>query len=135
MPSRPPVSPRLRAAGLLLALGVAVVGWFDYRATRRDLLALIIDQAASLRQAVAAAAHSADLATGQMQATLAARLLDNARFLRQIDQRGGLTARYLDEVVREHRLLRVTVFSATGERELSAGLGGHPPWAGRGGGG
>jgi len=123
---------RLRAAVLLLIVGAAAVGWYDYRATRRDLLTLLVDQAASLRQAVAAAARSADLATGQMQAMLAARLLDNARFLGQIDRREGLSQRYLDDVVRENRLLRVTVFSAAGERERSAGLGGPPPWAGRG---
>ena len=126
------VPSRLVAATLLLAAGIVLVGWLDYRATRKDLLTLMIDQAASLRQAVAAAARSADLATGQVQATLAARLLDNARFLAQMDRRGGLTQKYLDDVVRDHRLLRVTVFAATGARELSAGLGGPPPWAGRG---
>ena len=67
-----------------------------------------------------------------MQATLAARLLDNARFLGQMDRRGGLTQAYLDDVVRTHRLLRVTVFSRAGVRELSSGLGGPPPWAGQG---
>jgi signal transduction histidine kinase len=123
---------RLRAAVLVLVFGAAAVGWYDYRATRRDLLTLLVEQAASLRQAVAAAARSADLATGQMQAMLAARLLDNARFLGQIDRRDGLSQRYLNEVVRTHRLLRVTVFSASGEREMSSGLGGPPPWAGWG---
>lgn len=132
MPSRRPVPARIGAATLLLAVGIVVVGWLDYRATRKDLLTLLIDQAASLRQAVAAAARSADLATGQVQATLAARLLDNARFLGQMDRRGGLTQKYLDDVVREHRLLRVTVIAASGARELSSGLGGPPPWAGRG---
>ncbi|MFA6167084.1 MAG: ATP-binding protein [Gemmatimonadaceae bacterium] len=132
MPSRPQFSSRLGAATVLLAVGLVVIGWFDYRATRKELLTLLVDQAASLRQAIAAAARSADLATGQVQATLAARLLDNARFLSQMDRRGGLTQAYLDEVVRAHRLLRVTVFSRSGVRELSAGLGGPPPWAGRG---
>ena len=132
MPSRPQIPSRLGAATVLLAVGLVVIGWFDYRATRKELLTLLVDQAASLRQAIAAAARSADLATGQVQATLAARLLDNARFLAQMDQRGGLTQAYLDDVVRAHRLLRVTVFSRAGVRELSSGLGGPPPWAGRG---
>ena len=132
MLSKPKIPSRLGAATVLLAVGLVLVGWFDYRATRQDLLTLLIDQAASLRQAVAAAARSADLATGQMQATLAARLLDNARFLGQMDKRGGLSQKYLDDVAREHRLLRVTVFSASGARELSSGVGGPPPWAGRG---
>ncbi|MCX5761835.1 MAG: ATP-binding protein [Gemmatimonadetes bacterium] len=132
MPSSRPVRFRLGAATVLLAVGLLTVGWFDYQATRKELLTLLIDQAASLRQAVAAAAQSADLATGQVQATLAARLLDNARFLAQMEKRGGLTQKYLDDVVREHRLLRVTLFSASGTRELTSGLGGPPPWAGQG---
>jgi signal transduction histidine kinase len=132
MPTRYSAPSRIAAATLLLATGLVVVGWFDYRATRQDLLILMIDQAASLRQAVAAAARSAEAATAQVQATLSARLLDNARFLDQIDRRGGLTQTFLDSVARQHRLFRVTVFSATGARVLTAGLGGPPPWAGRG---
>jgi len=41
-----------------------------------------------------------------------------------LDARGGLTQAQLDEVARVNRLFRVTVLSASGERELSAGTGG-----------
>ena len=85
-----------------------------------------------MRQAVAAAARSADAATAQAQASLGARLLDNARLLDRLDRQRGLTQAALDEIARDHRLFRVTVFSASGAREMSAGLGGPPPGAGRG---
>lgn len=123
---------RVVAATLTLALGLLVVGWLDYRETRQDLLTLLIEQAASLRQAVAAAARSADAATAQAQASLTARLLDNARLLDRIDRQGGLNQAAVEAVAREHRLFRLTVFSAAGLRELSAGLGGPPPGVGFG---
>jgi signal transduction histidine kinase len=130
--SRPATTPRIAAAAILLAAGLLVVGWLDYRATRQDLLTLLVEQAASLRQAVAAAARSADAATAQAQSSLGARLLDNARLLDRLDRQRGLTQAALDEIARAHRLFRVTVFSASGAREMSAGLGGPPPGAGRG---
>lgn len=109
-----------------------MVGWLDYRATRQDLLTLLVEQAASLRQTVAAAARSADAATAQAQSSLGARLLDNGRLLDRLDRQRGLTQSVLDDIARTHRLFRVTVFSAAGAREMSAGLGGPPPGAGRG---
>ncbi len=129
--TRPPAR-RIVAATLVLAAGLALFGWYDYRATRTDLLTVLIEQAASLRQAVSAAARSAAAASAQAQASLGARLLDNARLLDRLDQAGGLTPAVLEDVARQHRLFRVTVFSATGERVMSAGLGGPPAGAGRG---
>jgi signal transduction histidine kinase len=127
-----PTAPRLVVAILSLTIGLAVVGWFDYRATRQDLLDLLVEQAVSLRQAVAAAARSAGAAAAQAQSALAARLLDNARLMDRLDQRGALTAETLDTIAREHRLFRITVLGPTGAREMSAGVGGPPAGAGRG---
>jgi signal transduction histidine kinase len=123
---------RIAIASLVLSAGLLSVGWYDYTATRNELLTLLVDQAASMRQAVAAAASLGEAASAQTQAALAARLLDNARLLRLLDARGGLTQAQLDEVARGNRLFRVTVLSATGEREISAGTGGPPAGAGRG---
>lgn len=123
---------RIAVASLVLTAGLLAVGWYDYTSTRNELLTLLVDQAASMRQAVAAAASLGEAAAAQTQAALAARLLDNARLLRLLDARGGLTETQLDEVARANRLFRVTVLSPTGERELSAGTGGPPPGAGRG---
>ena len=123
---------RIAVASLVLTAGLLAVGWYDYTSTRNELLTLLVDQAASMRQAVAAAASLGEAAATQTQAALAARLLDNARLLRLLDARGGLTEAQLDEVARANRLFRVTVLSPTGERELSAGTGGPPPGAGRG---
>jgi len=123
---------RIAFASLVLSAGLLAVGWYDYTSTRNELLTLLVDQAASMRQAVAAAASLGEAASAQTQATLASRLLDNARLLGMLDARGGLTQAQLDEVARVNRLFRVTVLSASGERELSAGTGGPPPGAGRG---
>ena len=83
---------RIAVASLVLTAGLLVVGWYDYTSTRNELLTLLVDQAASMRQAVAAAASLGEAAATQTQAALAARLLDNARLLRLLDARGGLTA-------------------------------------------
>jgi signal transduction histidine kinase len=123
---------RIAVASLALTAGLLVVGWYDYTSTRNELLTLLVDQAASMRQAVAAAASLGEAASAQTQSAIAARLLDNARLLRMLDARGGLTQAQLDEVARANGLFRVTVLSATGERELSSGTGGPPPGAGRG---
>jgi signal transduction histidine kinase len=125
-------SVRITIASLVLSAGLLLVGWFDYTSTRGELLTLLVDQAASLRQAVAAAASAGEAASAQTQATLTARLLDNARLLNALDVRGGLSQAFLDEVARTNRLFRITVFSASGQRELSSGMGGPPPGAGRG---
>ena len=125
-------SRRIAVASLALTAGLLVVGWYDYTSTRNELLTLLVDQAASMRQAVAAAASLGEAASAQIQSAIAARLLDNARLLRMLDARGGLTQAQLDEVARVNRLFRVTVLSASGERELISGTGGPPPGAGRG---
>ena len=123
---------RIVIASLILSTGLLLVGWFDYTATRQELLVLLVDQAASLRQAVAAAARAGEAASAQAQATLTARLLDNARLLNTLDSRGGLSQALLDEVARTNHLFRITVVSAAGQRELTSGIGGPPPGAGRG---
>ena len=132
MVERRNASIRIAIASVVLSAGLLLVGWFDYTSTRGELLTLLVDQAASLRQAVAAAASAGEAASAQTQATLTARLLDNARLLNALDVRGGLSQAFLDEVARTNRLFRVTVFSASGQRELSSGIGGPPPGAGRG---
>jgi signal transduction histidine kinase len=123
---------RILAASLVLSAGLLLVGWFDYASTRRELLTLLVDQAASLRQTVAAAARSGEAAATQAQAVLRARLLDNSRLLRELDKRGGLSQALLDDVVRMNQLFRVTVFAANGQRELASGSGGPPAGAGLG---
>ena len=122
---------RIIIASLILSAGLLLVGWFDYASTRSELLTLLVDQAASLRQAVAAAARAGEAASAQTQATLTARLLDNARLLNALDARGGLSQTLLDDVARANSLFRITVFSASGARELTSGAS-PAPWAGRG---
>jgi signal transduction histidine kinase len=121
-------------AGLLTAAGLALVGWFDYRSTRAELLRLLRDQAATLRQTVAAAARSNEAAGAQAESQVAARLLDNARLLAEIDRTGGLSQALLDQVASQNHLFRVTVFAADGSRQHSTGVRGFAP-PGRGFGG
>ena len=125
---------RILVAAAIAAAGLLIVGWFDNAATRRDLLHLLRQQASSLQQTVAAAARSNQLAAGQAEAQISERLLDNARFLAELDRRGALTQSVLDDIASRNRLFRVAVFDARGEREIAnLGPGGGGLGFGRGG--
>jgi signal transduction histidine kinase len=118
-------------ASIVTAIGLALVGWFDYSATRGELVRLLRDQAMSLKQTVAAAARSNEAAAAQAEDQVGERLLDNARLLAEIDRRGALSTTVLDEMAARNRLFRITVFAPDGTRERSNSGGGFPP-AGRG---
>lgn len=107
-------------AGLALVAGLMAVVWLDWQATRQELLALLRDQAASLRQTVVAAARSNRQAGEEVAAQLTARLLDNARLLSALDRAGRLDEALLDETVHRHGLFRVTVYSSDGSMELAS---------------
>lgn len=111
---------RILAASTVAALGLLVVGWLDYTATRRELLQLLRDQAGSLRQTISAAARANEAAGAQAEAQVIERLLDNARLLADLDSRGGLTQEYLDRVATQNRLFRVAVFARDGTRERAS---------------
>ncbi len=122
-----------------LAVGLAIVGLvgLDYAATRRELLALLQEQAATVRETLAAAARSNRAARAVAEAQLRERLFESARFLRQWDAQRGLRQADLDELTASSGLFRVAVFSPAGERELSVGSGagmGGGPGPGMGGG-
>ncbi|HPK71798.1 MAG TPA: ATP-binding protein [Vicinamibacterales bacterium] len=119
-------------ASLTLAAGLGLVGWFDYSSTRREMLTLLVDQAASLRQAIAVAASAGEAASAQARTALTARLLDNARLLDRLDLRGGLRQSDLDQISESYRLFRVTVFSSSGQPDLTSGRSGPLFGAGRG---
>jgi signal transduction histidine kinase len=108
-------------ASALLALSLVGLVWFDYRATRAELLGVMRGQAVALRQTVSAAARSNRAAAALSEAQLGQRLLDQARALAALDREGGLTPAAVDEVVRRDPLLRVGVFAADGRRELAFG--------------
>jgi signal transduction histidine kinase len=110
----------LVGAAVALAAGLVAVVWLGSRATRHELMTLLREQAASLRQTVAAAARSNQQAAREVQAQLAARLLDNARLLAELDRRGGLDPAALEEIARRHGLFRVAVYAADGSPELAA---------------
>ncbi len=107
------------ALGLLLSAALATVAWYDYRATRAELLALLRVQAASTRGTIAAAARSNRAAAREAEEQLTARLLDNARLLAELDRRHELTQTVVDDLARRNRLFRVTVLASDGSQEMA----------------
>ena len=134
MVQRPGATVRVLIASLILSTGLLLVGWFDYTSTRGELLTLLVDQAASLRQAIAAATSAGEATSAQAQAALTERLLNNARLLSALDARTGLSQAVLNDVARTNRLFHVTVFSASGQPELTSGANDPQPGARPGGG-
>jgi hypothetical protein len=112
---------RIIIAGLVAAAGLLVVGWFDYAATRSELLQLLHEQAQSLRQTIAAAARSNQAAGVQAERQVGERLLDNARLLAELDRRQALDQRALDQIAARNRLFRVAVVAPDGALERSNG--------------
>jgi signal transduction histidine kinase len=118
---KPRVStPRLLTASFIAAIGLVIVGWFDYTATRAELLQLLREQAVSLRQTIAAAARSNEAAGAQAEAQVTERLADNARLLAELDRRQALDQPLLDEIAGRNRLFRVVVFAADGSHERAS---------------
>jgi signal transduction histidine kinase len=112
---------RVLFASSLAAIGLLVVGWFDYAATQRDLLQLLRAQAVTLRHTIAAAARANQTAGAQAKAQIQERLLDNARLLAELDHRRQLDPVFLDSIAARNRLFRVAVFDRDGTREYSSG--------------
>ena len=110
-------APTLAGISSLTVLTILGLVWLDYASTRRELIGLLRDEAVALRQTVAAAARSNRAAGAVAEGQLAARLLDNARFLRELERRGKLTEAVVADVAERSGLFRVTVLSADGERE------------------
>ncbi len=117
--------PLTALAALAAALLLGVV-WVDHQRTRAELLALLRDHAASLRSTLAAAARSNREAERLVEQQLAARLLDNARFLAALDARAPLDDARLAALAEEGGLFRITVFDARGELERASGNRGGP---------
>lgn len=115
------------AAASIAGIGLLLVGWLDYRATRNELLGLLGTQAVSLREMVAAAARSNEAAAVAARNQVTERLLDNARLLAELDRRGALDEALLDRVAGTNRLFRAAVFAPDGSMEFSSGGRGQPP--------
>lgn len=124
------------ALGALLPAALAGVAWFDFTATRTELLSLLRAQAASVRETVAASARANRAAAREAEEQLTARLLDNARLLAELDARHELTAAVVDDLARRNHLFRVTVLDADGRRQFVTAPGGpgsaHGPGPGSG---
>jgi signal transduction histidine kinase len=119
---------RVLAATLVAAIGLAVVGWFDYRATRAQLHEILREQAAALRETIAAAARSNEAAAAQATAQLSERLTDNVRLLAELDRHQPIDQPLLDEIASRNHLFRVVIFAPDGSRQLGGGMNGRPGW-------
>ncbi len=102
-------------ASLTAALGLVALVWYDYTATRRELVGLLREHASALRETVAAAARANRAAAALSAAQLGERLLDQARLLAAADAKGRLSEATLD-LTRRNPLLRIGVFAADGSR-------------------
>jgi signal transduction histidine kinase len=135
--------PGLLGVTSLLVCLLLLVGWFDQRATRRELLGAMRAHAEGLRETIDAAARANEAASQFAEAQVRERLRDNARLLAALDAERTLDAVRLEAIARDNALFRIAVFDAAGERELSVGPGGYGqggaggggPGAGRGRGG
>jgi signal transduction histidine kinase len=116
-------------ASAVVALGLLGVVWLDYTATRRELVGLLRDHARALRETVAAAARSNQVAGALAETQIAERLRDQARSLARLDAEGRLTPEAIEELVADHPLFRLSVFEADGTRSE---LGGTEPARGLG---
>jgi signal transduction histidine kinase len=135
VPAIPPLLRRLvtRPAGIVaasaaLALALAGIGWLDHAATRRELMHITRELAASLGDTVAAAARVNRAAMREAESALAERLLDNVRLLVELDRASLVTPALLEDLVARNRLFRVSMVGPRGERELQVG----PPGTRRG---
>ncbi|HSL20374.1 MAG TPA: ATP-binding protein [Vicinamibacterales bacterium] len=121
---------RVFAAAAALAAILALVGWFDYRASTGELRSALEAEAASLHATIAAAARVQHAAAGEAERALGQRLLEHARLLAAMDRRGALDQSAVDAIAAGSDLFRIVVFDADGRRAYLAGE--RPPGAGPG---
>jgi signal transduction histidine kinase len=119
---------RILIATLVAAIGLVVVGWFNYRATRAELREILREQAAALRETIAAAARSNEAAASQATTQLGERLTDNLRLLAELDRHQPIDQQSLDEIASRNHLFRVVIFDPDGSRVLGSGMNGRPGW-------
>jgi signal transduction histidine kinase len=112
---------RVLFSSALLALGLVLVVWAGNRATRRELLALLRDQAVSLRQTLAAAARSNYEASKQAAGELEVRMLENAHMMAELDRLDLLNENLLDEIAERNRLFRVTIYGPDRQETYASG--------------
>ena len=110
----------LAALAGLLALVLAAFAWYEMRAARHTIRSAMEEGAISLVEAVARAGENALRADARIEELAASRLLDNARLVRRLEERGGLSEDLLRRIVTEHDLYRIRVFDPEGRQLLAA---------------
>ena len=108
----------------VLVLGLVAFAAYEIRGARRIVLDTMQRGAASTVEAVARGVENALRANAEIEALVAERLLGNARLVRDLDARSGLTDTMLARISHENALFRINVFDAAGRRVATNHRGG-----------
>ena len=112
----------LAALAGVLALVLGVFAWYELRDSRRLMLEIMEAGAVSQVEAVARAGENALRADEEALALVVERLLDNARLLRDLEERQGLTDALLQRVADDNALFAVDVVDEAGQLLRSSRL-------------
>jgi len=112
----------LAALAGVLALVLGVFAWHELRDSRRLMLEIMEAGAVSQVEAVARAGENALRADEEALALVVERLLDNARLLRDLEERQGLTDALLQRVAVDNALFAVDVVDEAGQLLRSSRL-------------
>ncbi len=104
---------------LVLAAVLIISAWLEIRNTRKELINALQEQALTIVGITQQGYTSAESAFSYVEALMTQKLLDNARFLEQLDQEGRLNESVLRRVAQTNGLFRVNVFDKTGRMLLS----------------
>ncbi|MBN1464132.1 PAS domain S-box protein [candidate division KSB1 bacterium] len=105
---------------LVLALILIASAVLDYWGTKRELSHVLEEQAKALITALEKGSQNAIASYDLVQDLVAERLLDNARFLEELDYNGQLDERYLQKRAEQNRLFRIHVYGANGELRMAS---------------
>lgn len=107
---------------------------YEIDASRQIIRRAMEDGALSLAEAVARAGENALRADAEIEAMAAEHLLDNARLIRELESKGGLSDTLLTRIAEENGLFRIHVFDSKGVRLVSniRGMGWNRPGQPRG---
>jgi signal transduction histidine kinase len=105
-----------------LAMAVILVSsaLIEYYASRREVLATLSSQAASLIEAIAVSSDNASLAYHEMETLSGERLLDNTRLIRLLSEEKALSREDLTRIAGENGLSHIALFDAGGRRIASS---------------
>lgn len=103
----------------MLTLVLVIFAVYEIDASRQIIRRAMENGALSLAEAVARAGENALRADAEIEAMAAEHLLDNARLIRELESKGGLSDTLLMRIGEENGLFRIHIFDSTGVRLVS----------------